>query len=79
MVGSGLRLVVGFVIDVPYTHTSYPLCERQNRVVGQNLRILMKKERTKDWVRLVPTGVLTMNSQRGSSTGLAPHELFHGG
>ena len=27
---------------VPYTHTSNPLCERQNRVFEQNLRILMK-------------------------------------
>ena len=39
---------------VPYTHTTNPLCERQNCVVEQNLRILMKQERTKDWVRLVP-------------------------
>ena len=51
---------------VPYTHTYNPLCERQNRVVEQNLRILMKQERTKDWVRLVPSAVLTMNSQRSS-------------
>ena len=43
---------------MPYTHTSNPLCERQNRVVEQNLRILMKQERTKDWVRLVPWAVL---------------------
>ena len=64
---------------VPYTHTSNPLCERQNRVVEQNLRILMKQERTKDWVRLVPWAVLTMNSQRSTSTGFTPHELFHGG
>ena len=64
---------------VPYTHTSNPLCERQNRVVEQNLRILMKQERTKDWQRLVPWGVLTMNSQRSSSTGFTPHELFNGG
>ena len=64
---------------VPYTHTSNRLCERQNRVVGQNLRILMKQERTKDWVRLVPWAVLTMNSQRSSSTGFTPPELFHGG
>ena len=62
-----------------YTHTSNPLCERQNRVVEQNLRILMKQERTKDWVRLVPLAVLTMNSQRSSSTGFAPHKLFHEG
>ena len=55
---------------VPYTHTSNPLCERQNRVVEQNLRIL---------VRLVPWAVLTMNSQRSSSAGLTPHELSHGG
>ena len=48
-------------------------------MVEQNLRILMKQERTKDWVRLVPWAVLTMNSQRSSSTGFTPHELFHGG
>ena len=48
---------------VPYTHTSSPLCERQNRVVEQNLRILMKQESTKDWVCLLPWAVLTMNSQ----------------
>ena len=47
-------LNVEVTTSVPYTHTSIPLCERQNRVVEQNLRILMKQERTKDWVRLVP-------------------------
>ena len=72
-------LNVELTTGVPYTHTSNPLCERQNRVVEQNLRILMKQERTKDWVRLVPWAVLTMNSQRSSSTGFTPHELFHGG
>ena len=64
---------------VTFTHTSNPLCERQNRVVEQILRILMKQEPTKDWVHLVPWAVLTMNSQRGSSTGFTPNELFHGG
>ena len=64
---------------VPYTHTPNPLCERQNREVEQNLRIPMKQERTKDWVRLVPWAVLTMNSQMSSSTAFTPHELFHGG
>ena len=59
-------LNVEVTTGVPYTHTSNPLCERQNRVVEQNLRILMKQERTKDWVRLVPWAVLTMNSQRSS-------------
>ena len=39
----------------------------------------MKQERTKDWVRLVPWAVLTMNFQRSSSSGFTPHELFHGG
>ena len=64
---------------VPYTVTSNPLCERQNCVVEQNLRFLIKQERTTDWVRLVPWAVLTMNSERSSSTGLTPQELFHGG
>ena len=48
-------------------------------MVEQYLRILMKQERTKHWVRLVPWAVLIMNSQRTSSTGFAPHELFRGG
>ena len=39
----------------------------------------MKQERTNDWVRLVPSAVLTMNSQRSSSTGVTPHRLFDGG
>ena len=64
---------------VPCTHMSNPLCERQNRVVEQNLRILMKEERTKDGVRLVPWAVLTIKSQRSSFTGFTPDELFHGG
>ena len=64
---------------VPYTHTSNPLCERQTRVVEQNLRILMKQERTGDWVRLLPWAVLTMNLQRSSSKVFPPHKLFHGG
>ena len=63
---------------LPYTHTSNPLCERQNRVVEQRVQILMKQERTKDWVRLVPWAVLTMNSERSSSTDFTPKELFHG-
>ena len=72
-------LTVEVTTGVPYTDTSNPLCERQNRVVEQKLRILMKEESTKHWVRLVPWAVLTMNSQRSSSTGFSPHELFHGG
>ena len=48
-------------------------------MVEQNLRILMEQERTKDWIRLVPWAVLTVNSQRRFSTGFSPHELFHGG
>ena len=64
---------------VPYTNSSNHLCERQNRVVETNLRILMKQERTKDWVRLLPWGLLTLNSQVSSSCGFSPHELFHGG
>ena len=51
-------LNVEVTTGVPYTHTSNPLCERQNCVVEQNLRILMKQERNKNWVRLVPWAVL---------------------
>ena len=58
---------------------SNPACETQNRVVEQNLRNLIEQLRTKDPVRLLPCAVLTMNSQRSSSTGFGPNELFHGG
>ena len=64
---------------VPYTHTSDPLCERENRVVEQNVRILMNQEHTKDLVSLLPWAVLPMNSQKSYSTGYTPHELFHRG
>ena len=72
-------LNVHVTTGVPYTHTSNLLCERQNRVLDKNLRILMKQERTKDWVCLLPWAVLTRNSQESSSTGYTPHELFQGG
>ena len=39
----------------------------------------MKQQGTKDWVRLLPWAVLTMNPQRSLSTGFTPHELFCGG
>ena len=41
-------LNVHMTTGVPYTHTSNPVCERQNRVLEQNVRILMKQERTKE-------------------------------
>ena len=71
-------LSVHVTTGVPYIHTSNPLCERQNRVVEQNLRILRKPERTKYWVRMLPWAVLTMNSPVSSSTGYTPHKLFRG-
>ena len=62
----------------PYTHTSNPLCERQIRVLKENVRIWCKAERTKDWVRLLPVISLMMNSQESSATGYTPYELFMG-
>ena len=63
---------------IPYTHTSNPLCERQIRVLKENVRIWCKTERTKDRVRLLPVISLMMNSQEISATGYTPHELFMG-
>ena len=62
-------LKVHVTTGVPYTNTSNPPCERQDRVVEQNLRILLKQGRTKHWVRLLPWAVLTMNTRGSSSTG----------
>ena len=38
----------------------------------------MKQERTKDWVRLLPWTVLTIDFQESSSTAYISHELFYG-
>ena len=65
-------------MEIPYTHTSNPPCERQIRVLKENVRIWCKAERTKDWVRLCPVLSLMMNSQESSATGYTPHELFMG-
>ena len=40
---------------IPYSHTSNPLCELQIRVLKENVRIWCKTERTRDWVRLIPS------------------------
>ena len=48
-------------------------------MVEQNLRNLMEQERTKNWVRLLPWAVLTVNSQESSRTSYTPHELFYWG
>ena len=61
---------------IPYTHTSNPLCERQTRVLKENVRIWCTTERTKDWGRLLPVISLMMNSQESSATRCSPHELF---
>ena len=61
-----------------YSHTSNPLCERQIRVLKENVRIWCKTGRTRDWVRLLPVIPLMMNSQESSATGYSPHELFLG-
>ena len=63
---------------IPYSHTSNPLCERQIRVLKENVRIWCKTERTRDWVRLLTVISLMMNSQESSATGYSPHELFLG-
>ena len=63
---------------IPYSHTSNPLCERQIRVLKENVRIWCKTERTRDWVRLLPVISFMTNSQESSATGYSPHELFLG-
>ena len=63
---------------IPYTHTSNPLCERQIRVLKENVRIWCKTERTKDWVRLLRVISVMMNLEESLATGYSPHELFMG-
>ena len=63
---------------IPYTHTSNPPCDRQIRVLKENVRIWCMTERTKDWVRLLPVISLMMNSQESLANGYSPHELLMG-
>ena len=62
----------------PYTHTSNPLCERQIRILKENVKIWCKTERTEEPVRLLPVISLMMNSQESSATCFSAHELFMG-
>ena len=64
--------------EIPCSHTSNPLCERQILVLKENVRIWCKTERTRDWMRLLPVISSMMNSQESSATGYSPHELFLG-
>ena len=63
---------------ISYTHTSNHLCERQIRVLKENIRIWCKTQRTKGWVRLLPVISLMMNCQQSSANDYSPHELFMG-
>ena len=63
---------------IPYGHTSNLLCERQIRVLKENVRIWCKTERPKDWVRLFSVFSLMTNSQQSSPTGYLTHEVFMG-
>ena len=71
-------LYVQVSTEIPYTHTSNPLCERQIRVLKENIRIWCKTERTKEWLRLLLVISLMMNSPESSATGYSPHELLMG-
>ena len=57
---------------------SDPLCERQIRVLKENIKIWCKTERTREWVRLLLVISLMMNFQGSAATGYSPHELFLG-
>ena len=62
---------------VPYTHTSDPLCDRQNRVVEQSLWILMKKKQS---AMLVTLGVPNHELSRGFlQPGIPPKSCSFGG
>ena len=63
---------------IPYTHTRNPLCERQTRVLNENVSIWQQTERTNDWVGLLPVISLMMKSQESSETGYSPHQLLMG-
>ena len=63
---------------IPYSHTSNPLCERQIRVLKENVGIWCTTERTRGWVRLFPVLSFLMNSQGSSAADYSPHELFLG-
>ena len=73
---SGYTLIVQVSTGIPYSHTSNLLCERQIRVLKENVRIWCKTERTRDWLRLLPIISLMVNSQESSATGYSPMSYF---
>ena len=63
---------------VPWQHHSNGFCERTNRSLIQNLRLLSLKCKTLDWPNFLPYATWIHNSQISSQTGFSPSELFLG-
>jgi transposase InsO family protein len=63
---------------IPRHPGSNGLCENENRAFLQNMRALSLSCKTNNWPQLVPYCTWLMNSQVSPSTGLSPHEMFHG-
>jgi len=71
-----------FQIKVDFSQPRRPqsngLCERINRSFLQNMRALISKERSRDWLKLIPICTFIMNAQLCNQTGFSPHKLFFG-
>ena len=62
----------------PYLRTKNALCERQIRSFKTVMRILMAKEKGRNWLRVLPYTIYLMNNEVSTRTGYSPHELFFG-
>ena len=53
-------------LGTPYLRTKNPQCERQDGCFNTVMRILMLREKSRNWLRLVPYAIYLMNNQVSS-------------
>ena len=63
---------------VPRRPESNGIAERRNQELLKTMRIIMKKARTKDWLKVLPYAVWMLNNRTNKLTGFSPAELFLG-
>ena len=60
----------------PYLPPSNGFCERKNGEYREEIRLLMQKEKSKNWPRLTDYATFVMNNRERGKTGYSPSDIF---
>ena len=62
----------------PYSPQSNGFCERKNGEYREEIRLLMQKEKSKNWPRLTDYATFVMNNREREKTGYSPSDIIFG-